>query len=557
MAGYLHEFDPTRPIHYEAAQNGGISSDPAWVDMRSRMYEPIKDLVAMANQDEDGRPVIWCEYAHAMGNSVGNLDEYWEAIRREKRMIGGFIWDWIDQGIIKKDEDGNEIYAYGGDFGEKKHDGNFCLNGIVNPDRSPKPATWEVKKIYQPIEIKKYVDIWNPIPDQYEITNWHHFTNLNQFEFQYTITEEGAIMHQKTLDPIHVEPLASKVINFELPAIDFKPGLSYYLTFSFSLKEDKSWAKKGHEIAWEQFEIKNPQFFSKAPRGLNPNITIGNAGNMLKISGNQFTCTFDKTSGWLTTIDRNDTPYLKSPLKPNFWRALTDNDSLGHIIQKNYKEWINALDEVQLTQMDFFPVGGSYVTVNTRHVLKNKSEVKISYQVFGDGTIEVDFTLNPAGGLSEFPRVGMQVALNEQFQEMTWFGRGPHENYADRYKSAAFGKYAIHVTNDFFHYIKPQESNNRIGIKWLELKNESGQGIKVTSITTPLSMSAWPYSQQDLDEATHDYQLQVRDFITLNIDHKQMGVGGDDTWTIRSRPHEQYRLKAVPYHYKFKLSLLE
>ena len=527
MAGYLHELDPTRPVHYEGAQSDlrdATASDPKWVDVRSRMYVPIDEMVKMARQDEDGRPVLWCEYAHSMGNSTGNLDEFWEAIRREKRLIGGFIWDWIDQGIIRKLDDGQEVYAYGGDFGETKHDGNFCMNGIINADQTIKPATWEVKKIYQPVHIGAYVDPSQPKPYHYDITNWHHFTNLKDFEFNYIITEEGKTIKEGTLDDLDVDPLATTRYEFNMPSIDFKPGLSYYLKLSFVLQEDKTWAKKGHEIAWEQFEIDNPAYFdqnvSPAPA---VEFIVQDISHALHVKAKDINYVFDKKSGWLSSVKGESLEIIEAPLKPNFWRALTDNDSRGHRIQDKYAAWNNALDSVVLTAFSHEKTNTAFY-VHTRHLLKNKSEVLLSYTIKGDGTIQVDFTLNPSPTLSELPRIGLQTQVNTRFQKMSWFGRGPHENYEDRKKSAAFGAYEINVSEDFFHYVRPQESNNRTGIKWLSLSGLlRGRGLTIKAVDTPLSISAWPYTQEDLDAATHDYELKKRDFITLNIDGQTDG----------------------------------
>ncbi|MEL7119235.1 MAG: glycoside hydrolase family 2 TIM barrel-domain containing protein [Bacteroidota bacterium] len=557
MAQYLHEFDPTRPVHYEGAQSDlkvRTAKDPSWVDVRSRMYATIEDMVTMARQNEDGRPVVWCEYAHSMGNSTGNLDEFWEAIRREKRLIGAFIWDWIDQGIIKKLDDGREVYAYGGDFGESKHDNNFCLNGIINADQTPKPATWEVKKIYQPISLKAYVDPWRPKPFHYDITNWHSFTNLKNLEFSYTITEEGETVKEGKLEDLNLVAGKTSRYIFDMPAINFKPGLSYYLTLNFSLKQDESWAKKGHIVAWGQFEIGNPNYYNHANTpGASGSIVVTDGLDKLIVKGANVEYTFDRETGWLTTIKQQGKDILKAPLLPNFWRALTDNDSRGHQIQNKYAVWENALEDVVLTSF-FYENAQQTVRVQSRHLLKNKSEVLLVYQINPDGSITVDFTLNPAGGLSEIARIGLQTAIVDRFQNMSWFGRGPHENYSDRKHSAAFGKYDIHVTDDFFHYIMPQESNNRTGIKWLQLKDDNGRGITINAVNTPLSMSAWPYSQQDLENAKHDYELEVRDFITLNIDGVQMGVGGDNSWSSKARPHEPYRIQPESFHYSFTLS---
>lgn len=560
MAGWIREMDPTRPVHYEGAQSitgyedtRSVAIDPEWVDVRSRMYQSIPQMVEMANQDEDGRPVVWCEYAHSMGNSTGNLDEFWEAIRREKRLIGGFIWDWMDQALIKTDEEGNEYYAYGGDFGEKIHDGNFNLNGIINVDHTPKPATWEAKKIFQPIEVVPVVNPWDPKPHVYDIKNWHHFLDLSRYSASYSITEEGKEILSGNLRLPNIEPGETKRLEFSLPDIPFKSGLDYYLTFNFKLKNSNKWADQGHEVAWEQFKINNPKSISRVitDKMLRP-ISVDQKDSLLVINGLNFTLSFDRQSGWMNGLTYDDLNILESELEPNFWRPLTDNDERGHRIQERYAPWKEAVSSAQLHSMEVLTQENQKVILRTQHEFTAiESRINLQYTIDGKGKIKVDFELIPAETLPELPRVGMQAAMTKQLDQWKWFGRGPHENYSDRNKSAAYGEYTIDIIRDFFHYIKPQESNNRTGVKWANFTNMNGKGFQVESSGEPLSMSAWPYTQQELNDKDHTHELVESDFITLNIDYKQMGVGGDDSWTIFSRPHEPYRLDAEYYSYSF------
>ena len=563
MAGWIREMDSTRPVHYEGAQSitgyedtRSVAIDPKWVDVRSRMYQSITQMVKMANQEEDGRPVVWCEYAHSMGNSTGNLDEFWEAIRREKRLIGGFIWDWMDQALIKTDEEGNEYYAYGGDFGEKIHDGNFNLNGIINADQTPKPATWEAKKIFQPIEVIPVTNPRDPKPHVYDIKNWHHFIDLSRYVANYAITEEGDTIARGEVKLPDVEPGEQQRLSFSLPGIKFKNGLDYYLNFSFRTKNYEPGLSKGHEVAWEQFKIDNPKSIEKeiSDKMLRP-LTVERTDTTLIINGMNFLVGFNTTSGWMQSLSYNDLDMLESELKPNFWRALTDNDERGHRIQDRYAPWKDAVSSAQLQRFEVLMKENQKVILLTQHELTAiESRVSLQYTINGKGEIKVDFELIPAEILPELPRVGMQVAIPKKLDQWRWFGRGPHENYSDRKKSAAYGAYAINIIKDFFHYIKPQESNNRTGIKWANFTNMNGVGLKIESSGEPLSMSAWPYTQQELNDKDHAHELVESDFITVNIDHKQMGVGGDDSWTIFSRPHGPYRLDPVYYTYSYVIS---
>ncbi len=550
MAGYLKQLDPTRPIHYEGAQHfqeGVTAHDPEWVDVRSRMYASIEDMVEMARQHDDGRPVLWCEYAHSMGNSTGNLFEFWDAIRSEKRLIGAFIWDWVDQGLLMKDENGEEFYAYGGDYGEKKHDGNFCINGVINPDRTIKPATEEMKKVYQKIAFEN----GNYNPDEnimwVKIRNWHEVTNVNEFELRYRITEEGKTIYKGTISSPDIP--AGEEVNLKWPVdnIEFRPGLDYYITYSFHTREDHWWADKGHEVAWEQFRIPNPLAFQMPAISKTNEVKVNKTETGISLQAGDYSYHFSTSSGWLTELRVKGENVLVQPMKPNFWRALTDNDIRGHRITERYKLWVDALNNIKLLSVN---TGDKEITVH--YELENKSVLTISYAMDNTGELSVDYHIKMAPTTSEVPRIGMQLALDPSFRKMEWFGRGPHENYSDRLKSAPFGKYSIDVVDDFFHYIMPQESNNRTGIKWAVLSSDN-MALKIKSTGTPLSMSAWPYSQDDLMQAKHTNELEVRDYTVLNIDHMQMGVGGDDSWSLSARPHDPFRIKPGIYRYSFTI----
>lgn len=560
MSAWLKEYDPTRPIHYEGAQrifgygdNRPTAYDPAWVDVRSRMYASIADMVTMANQAEDGRPVLWCEYAHSMGNSTGNLDEFWNAIRGNKRLVGGFIWDWMDQALVKIDDQGNEYLAYGGDFGEAWHDGNFCLNGVINADQTPKPATWEAKKVFQPIEVIKAEDRF-----EFSIRNWHHFIDLSSYYLSYAIEEEGEVIMEGVLDIPKTPSGRSSSLDFSLPQITFKHGLDYYIKFSFKLYKAALWADAGHEVAWEQFKIANPtKELHGSKSGDLEAFEISEDGGRLTVSGLGFQVGWNG-KGWLDAYSLDGKGFIVKPMKPNFWRAMTDNDRLGHRIHERYSDWKVAMEDVELLGRSTSETDEGYFIISTEHLLpKVSSKIRMRYEIRPDGEMMVDYQFIPGEGLSELPRIGMQLGMDDDFDQLEWFGRGPHETYSDRKLSAAFGKYRIDVVDGFFHYVKPQESNNRTDVKWLKLSNATGAGLKIEARGNPLSISAWPYTQKHLGTVDHAHLLEAADYLTVNIDHLQMGVGGDDSWTINSRPHEEHRLKPVAYRYSFVIRSIQ
>ncbi|HBH22852.1 MAG TPA: glycoside hydrolase family 2 [Cytophagales bacterium] len=561
MAGWIKSFDNTRFLHYEGAQSvqgymdhRGTAYDPDFVDVRSRMYLSIPAMIEMALQDEDGRPVMWCEYGHSMGNSTGNLYKFGDAIRKYDRLIGGFIWDWTDQGIVKKDETGKPYWMYGGDSGEKIHSGNFCMNGIMSADQTPQPAAWEVKKVYQPFTARPF----QPENNSYIIGNRRHFLNLNEFEVRWSLTEEGKEIQSGSLSEMALPAGESIKVNIPYEKIDFKRGYHYYLTLSLHLIKDTKWESAGYEVAFEQFEIPNPV---AAPETIELSafdpVKMENDDERITIVANGRQYHIDRQTGWLKSIIFDGSEYLQSELMPNFWRALTDNDERGHRIQERYAPWSKAAGGFTLQKITSSQLSDEAVLVSASW--KNEeidTKLNIVYLVYANGEIKLTYELFPAETLPEMPRIGMQVKLDNQYDALQWFGKGPHENYADRQKGAQYGNYKAAVKEDFFHYAMPQESNNRVGVQWFALTNSQGNGLLVRG-DQPLSMSAWPYTMDQLNKAKHTNELSFDDGITLNIDYRQMGVGGDDSWSLQARPHDEYRLPAKNYRYSFSMLPVE
>lgn len=554
MAGWLKTYDPTRFIHYEGAQNASersnypyVSGDPDFVDVRSRMYSSIDELVRMSNQDEDGRPVMWCEYAHSMGNSTGNLFEFWEAIRKNKRMIGGFIWDWMDQGIVKETPDGTKYWAYGGDFGDVRNDDDFCLNGVINADQTPKAATWEAKKVFQPIAITEK----DAVKGEFWVKNRHNFLDLSEYDISWKLEANGEEIQAGVADNLTAAPGKSEPLKITFRQPKLTPATEYFITIYFKLKASTVWAEKGHTVAWEQFQLP----YSVAPymyalsKGAAP-LSVSKDGDQVVVSGKQFEAGINKATGLLSSYQWKGKEQLLMPLTPNFWRPLTDNDSRGSKVQEHQVAWKTAADKLKVRDIAVAQPDDRHVIIKASLWLENiKSAYNIVYDVYGDGAVEVAAELIPSEGLPELPRFGMQTRISAQYDHWQWFGKGPFENYADREKSADVGLYEKSVKNDFFQYAMPQESNNRIGVRWFSLTASGDKGMYVRG-SEPLSVSAWPYTMDELDKAKHTYDLSPGD-ITVNIDYKQMGVGGDDSWSMSAKPHKAYRLPAQRYQYDF------
>ncbi|MEO0573547.1 MAG: glycoside hydrolase family 2 TIM barrel-domain containing protein [Bacteroidota bacterium] len=566
MAAWIKDYDPERLIHYEGAQSShgsrgykevdrslwNLSPDPAYVDIKSRMYANSDFMAALANQPEDTRPVIWCEYAHAMGNSLGDFPSFWKAIKNNKRLIGGFIWDWTDGALLAKNRSGKEYWAYGGDFGEKIHSGNFNNNGILSPDLSLKPAAWEAKKVQQPIEIEAK-DLEQGL---FTVHNRHHFADASRYAIHWNVEEDGISIEKGTVPPILLE--AGKktdiTINFKKPRV--RPGARYHITLSFRLNMDFPWAKTGYETSWAQFVL--PYFEPAKAIGASPGseVSIDKTDTEIKIDTKEISYRFDARQGFLKSIMINQKELLKQPLKPNFWRPPTDND-VGSGMPKRQAYWKTASSQMVMKDIKQSKTS-NYVQVQVNYALPSTNTnnralaLSMNYKIYTDGSLLVKQSLDTSQkDLPNLPRFGLQLGLNPELDQMEWLGKGPHENYVDRRTSTLFGRYEKSVKDDFFHYVRPQESNNYTGVNWASLINTEGIGFEVLA-KNPLSISAWPYTMKDLsDPQGHIADLPYRDIITLNIDHKQMGVGGDDSWSLVGRPHKAFRLLPKAYNYEF------
>ncbi len=556
MSGWIKSYDDTRFIHYEGAQtmtswsNADQEPDPFYVDMVSRMYSSIETMVNWANDPREMRPVIWCEYAHAMGNSLGNFYKFWDAIRANKRMIGAFIWDWTDQGIYQEDENGKAYWAYGGDFGDTINSGNFCMNGVISPDQTPKPAAYEAKKIMQPVSVSTR----DALSGEFTVKNWHHFADLSQYDVKWVLLENGIKKDEGSIASLSTPAgeMERIKINFQEPQL--KKGAEYTLRISFTLNKDTKYTEEGHLVAWDEFSLpyktSTPDFGSTA--GMS-DIALTEEENQIILKGGQFEAIFSREDGLLKSYKIDQIEVLTNAPEPNFWRPVTDND-VGSRMPQRQGIWKDAGKLRSLTNFSYFKVSDKIWKVSTEFDLPEiNGKLSLNYTLFGSGQVRFNYGFTPGGGLPNLPRVGMQMAFPDEFDHLEWYGLGPQETYWDRHKGAQTGIYSISVKEDYFHYGMPQESNNRWNTQWAKLTNENGKGIIITG-ENPLSFSAWPYSMQDIENAKHINELPDRDFITVNIDHMQMGVGGDDSWSSSAIPHEEFRIKPLPYNYSFTIT---
>lgn len=540
---WTKERDPSRPVQYEMAQYS------KYTDIQAPMYHNIDRIVNYATSNPS-RPLILCEYSHSMGNSLGNFKDYWDAIEAHESLQGGFIWDWVDQGLLEMNEHGEEFFAYGGDYNHVPvdNDSNFCINGLVQPDRTLNPHIWEVKKVYQNIKINA-MDIAS---GQFEVYNDFDFTNLNNYDMSWKLEAEGKTIASGIPIQIDLNPHETKMIKLDIPQPLSKPGIEYFITISFSTRTQNASLPEGHTIAWEQFKLPYESQDILAKRPSHVDLDISEEPEYYQVKGQKFIYKISKQNGYLTSMILDGKEMMNKPLRPNFWRVPIDND-LGNEMQKRCAVWQYEGENAQLESIKH--LGGS---IETRLKLPGSgASLEINYSFTHDGAIHIMNQLIPSNqNLPELPRYGMTMQMPGEFTEMSWFGRGPHESYSDRKTGAAIGVYDGTVWDQYHPYIRPQEFGNKTDVRWMALKNKDGNGLLIVGDES-LSMSAWQLLYKDIEHKAkhepnrHTTDIKPRDLVTLNIDHKQMGVGGDNSWG--AKVHPEYTLPYQNYEYSFSI----
>jgi len=542
------KIDDTRPIHYEGDYSHEIP------DMKSFMYLSPKNLERKAKHDlKRGKlkPIVLCEYAHAMGNSLGNFQEFMDVFEKYDNCIGGFIWDFIDQGLRKVSEDGKEFWAYGGDFGDEPNDRSFCINGIVMPDRKPNPALYEVKKVYQNIDVLPV----NLLEGEVKIHNKYSFIHIDFVEIKWEVTANGAKIQEGFLDRFQVEPGRLKEVKIPFKTPEIRSNTEYHLKIVFILAKDSLWAKKGHILAWNQFKIPyNVPISAEVKLNELDDVGIEELEDCFIIKGETFEVRLGKITGAIEHLSFRYLDIISKPLIPNFWRAPTDNE-LGFVdftdvkVTGIDKTWKKASETRTIININYEKINSKAIRVYVKsQVINAEKPLDTTYTIYGNGDILIENKFTPSKNMIRF---GMQMAISGEFNRMTWFGRGPHETMLDRKTGAAVGIYSGFVKNLIHPYIRPQENGNRTDVRWVAMTNIEGSGILISDLGgTNLSISAWPYTMKDLEEAKHNHDLPQREHITLNVDYKQQGVGGD--LPALALLHSKYKLKAkIEYKYCF------
>ena len=494
-----------------------------------------------------GKPFLLSEYAHAQGNSLGDLIDYWELIYKHDMLIGGFIWDWVDQALWKDPSNPSAGYLYGGDFGDFPNDKNGCIDGLISADRIPHPHYYEMQKVYQPVAFR----LIDSQPLTIDVTNRLLTTDLNKYDFKYQIQENGKITSEGILPEISVSPCSSRKIT--LPDhIRYDLKKENFLKISMQLREPEIWAKEGFTVAWEQFKLNDikPSITLAMPKASNPAI-LYESDTLYTIKGDFFEVKFNRKNGMLSSYSINNKELIKVPVRFNFRRALTDNDR-GWKVGEKMKIWQDAglcytVQQFQIisSDKDKTVIKGEYTFTDS------KATATIEHSIFANGTIEIDYNISIPQDLPNIPRIGLQFEIEKELQNIDWYGRGPHENYIDRESGAAIGIYQTTLDQWTTPYVRPQENSNRGGIRWLRFSQGTHQ-LQFSAVGEPFCASAWPYTISTLEQTTHDFELKMHNNIIVDIDCNQMGVGGDCSWGLPVL--QKYQIKPGKYQYKFIIS---
>lgn len=534
MSEYFRKKDPSRLVHYEGVFHDRRFNDTS--DMESRMYAKVFEVEEYLN-NHPKKPYISCEYMHAMGNSCGALHKYIELEDKYELYQGGFIWDYIDQFMVKKDRFGKEFLAYGGDFEDRPTDYNFCGNGIVYADRTVSPKAQEVKRLYQNLKL-------NVDKNGVLVQNKNLFIDTSQYYLEYSLNYNGKSIFTDTLEVI-IEVGEDKYIEFSLPKAD-KIG-EYSVNASFKLKEATAWADKDYTVASGQF-IYNVEGQVASKETNKPTVIYGDVN--IGVKNKDFGVLFSKEEGGIVSLRYGGKEVITRTPMPIYWRAMTDNDR-GNGLGFRCGQWLQAslfqqCSNVRVTEDDY----GITIEYTYSLPVVPKTEVKVSYTTYGNGEIKVSCDYKGVQGLPELPIFGLALKLSADYDSFQWYGMGPEENYIDRHQGAYLGIFEKSVDQNVSKYGVPQESGNHIGVRWARIKNRNGFGIEFEANNSPFELGVSPYTAFELQNALHHFELPQVHYTVVTIAARQMGVGGDDSWG--APVHEEYLIdSSKDLHYEF------
>lgn len=557
---WLKQRDPSRPVQYERAEH-------EWnTDIVCPMYISPKGIEAYALNPKSHRPLILCEYAHAMGNSLGNFQDYWDIIEKYDLLQGGCIWDWVDQGLKKTNEKGEKFWAYGGDYGDTgtPSDGDFCINGIVYPDRKIKPQTIEMGKVYQNIKFKNFDRTKGTI----EVQNEFFFTDLDKYDFAYAVKGNGKVLKTGKFT-VSLRPRQKCTVALNgLPNMD-KETVDYQIEFEARQKKAEPFLPQGYVVAREQISVKPAiKPVAKPDQGV---VAQTDNGDKTIFSGKNFSVTFDKNSGLITSYRYKGTEYILDGfgLRPAFWRAPLDND-YGYNSPKLLGKWKEASQQPPVARsFSIDKKENDNVRVVCRYLYpQTRSEWEISYTIFGNGVIKVDNTFEVSDLQAPMiPRVGLRMQLPDSFTRLEYYGRGPWENYIDRRTSCFIGRYEANIADLYEPYVRPQENNHRTDVSWFALTGKKNALLIVADSLLEFNVSNYPLESFDSGERRddgrqrpenpqqrHNCDPKPAELVDLFIDYRMMGVGGDHSWG--AQPHEEYQINLAPGKISYGFSLI-
>jgi beta-galactosidase len=556
MAKWVRSRDASRLVHYEgAAARYKGSEHVADLDMESHMYESVPFIENYAKDESTGKPLFLCEYCHAMGNSPGDLQQYWDVIYRYPKLMGGCVWEWCDHGVHAVTEEGVSYYAYGGDFGDKPNDGNFCIDGLVSPDRKPHTGLLELKQVIAPIRVEaEAIEAGRLL-----LTNLYDFVDLSHLSLHWKVEQDGVTIEQGQVWQLEAAPYGGRQ-TLALPYTMPQDSGRYYLTLSFRQNRETRWAEAGYEVAFRQFELPTGKTEDQAQAatggvicGRQP-LTAQVQGQLLVLSGFDFRHTFDLYDGTLVGLSRHGVPMLAAPAKWSIWRAPIDND------RPLRERWTSeGFDRaaMKLYHCDWkqLPQGDVEVSVNyslggyIRYPLLHGAAL---WRFDADGNVYVRTDVKVREDLPFLPRFGMQLSLSSGMEEVEYYGFGPHESYADKRISARIGKYSTSVNDMFEDYIKPQENGSRYGTEWASVTNRQGMGLRFEA-PQPFSLQASHYTPEDLAVATHSYKLRPRKETIVHLDYRMSGIGSN---SCGPELHDDYRLQEKTFSFELNMTAM-
>ena len=550
MTDVAHEMDPTRLVHYEG--DFDVESADVYSTMYTWIENPKKPYLMKDIIEKSKKPHVHCEYCHAMGNGPGNLKDYQDLVYAHDKLQGGFVWEWFDHGIESFTESGEKYYRYGGDFGDDPSNKDFCIDGLIMPDRTPSPGLYEYKKVIEPITTTA-VDIQKGIIN---LLSRYDFANLDRFNLVYKVMEDDVILQTGFMAVPSIEARANKDITlpYDLSVIKVKPGAHYYVNISYQLREDTSYASSGHELATAQFELPlYKEGIMVRPEGI---LNVEKEHTTLHVKGANFSLDFNLVNGNLMNIVRDGMQVLSKGPRLTLWRAPISNDM--EIIDKLKKVYFLHLEHEVVMNIDYHMEGNILkVEVDTINSTTNSAwhfKTKYVYTVCPSGDILIDVEGTPSGRVDlapdMLPRIGVSMHLDKSMEHVRYFGMGPGENYADSKEAAQMGLYANTVDGLFTNYVIPQENGNHMGCKWVSMTNDRGMGL-LASTEGDFNFSASWYEDKDLDDAKHTCDLVKRDYIVFNVDYKQNALGTNSCgqWQL-----DKYRAKFEDFKLSFRLT---